>query len=75
MDKLPASIVLLAGALAIGCGTIAEAINSFKGDPAYFVGTILLLVGGWMLLKPIWDAIPVDGGKKTKQIKDSKDEN
>lgn len=63
-SMLSGAIVILAGSIAISAGVIAEAIERHQSDPAYLVGTILLLFGGAVFLKPLWDAIPVDGGKK-----------
>lgn len=74
MEKLAAPIIILAGAIAVGCGTIANAINHIGGDEGYMVGTVLLIVGGLMLLKPLWDAIPVDGGKQVERPPKSVDE-
>jgi len=73
VNILAGPMVLLAGSIAIGCGTIAEAINPIRGGSAYFVGIVLLLTGGVMLMKPLWDAIPVDGGQSADNKSDRED--
>jgi hypothetical protein len=68
-----ASTVVLAGAIIFSAGVIAEAMKGYAATAAFVLGTLLVLVGGVVfaagVLKPFWDAIPVDGkkreGKKT----------
>jgi len=71
MHPLRAPIIILAGAIAFGCGTIANAIEYNRGEAGEIVGTILLILGGLMLLKPLWDAIPVETPQKPGGGKDS----
>jgi hypothetical protein len=48
-------------------GQVAEAMDRSRGAPAYVVGSVVLLIGLVMfvsaMLKPFWDAIPVNGRK------------
>ena len=68
MHSLAAPIVVLAGAIVFSAGMIAEALKPNAGQAGYVVGGLLLVLGGVGLLKPLWDAIPVDG-KKAKSDK------
>lgn len=64
MKAIAASIVILAGAVLIAAGAVADRVD----DAPLAIGYFLLLVGGVVfaasVLKPLWDAIPVDEKEK-----------
>jgi hypothetical protein len=69
-----ASTVVLAGAILFSAGTIAEAMKGYGSTAALVFGTLLILVGGsvfaTVVLKPYWDAIPLNSVKRESEKTD-----
>ena len=74
MNAIAASVVILAGAILVAAGVVAEAVKTQTGTLGIAVGFLLLLIGGVVfvggVLKPTWDAIPVDGKRKNETARD-----
>ena len=73
MNTIAASVVILAGAMLVAAGVVAEAVKAQTGTLGIAVGFLLLLIGGVVFVggafKPMWDAIPVDAKKKDETAK------
>ena len=74
MHTNAAAIVILAGSILFSAGVLAEAMKGYAATTAFVAGTLLILVGSVVfaagVLKPLWDAIPVDGKKKEDEKTD-----
>ncbi len=77
MNAIASSIVILAGSILVSVGMLAKAMKDYHGGPGFLFGGILLLIGSVAflsgILKPAWDAIPVNG-KTTGDKKPEGDE-
>jgi len=76
MKTVASSIVVLAGSVLFSVGMLVKATNDYHGGPGFWLGGLLLLIGTAAfltgILKPAWDAIPVDG--KTTGDKKAEDD-
>lgn len=78
MREIAGGILVLAGAVLIAAGIIADAVTrgggSF-GNAGYVLGTVVGLLGGVFLLggplRRLWDAIPVDDKRSNSRRADA----
>lgn len=78
MREIAGGILVLAGAVLIAAGIVADAVTSGRGgfgSAGCVMGTVVGLVGGVFLLggplRRLWDAIPVDDKKASARRADA----